>query len=576
MTDVRAGAGGRGVARMAVRPRADIVVGLLLVVAVVVHAVSRDETLDDAVYLAVLLAASVSAWVGATRSPRRQRLVGGLIAGGLTLTAVGDVLWIALESMGRGTDVSIADPPWFLSYALIAAALFVVLRRSGAGRQDVDFSLDAATIVVVSVLVLWSLSIYEIVTDTDLEPLTRAVWAAYPIADAVLLALVLRVLTSRVARTSLDPSFAVGTVLWLAADVGYLDSPAGAVDELMDIAWMVAPALLARSVWLARSAPAAVPEPVVHRRQVRQLAIAFLPLFVPPALELANHLRGRAHTPYGLVAGATVLILLAFARAARLVRSEQRALRELEQARDDALEAYRAKSMFLATMSHEIRTPLTMVLGAGELLETTDLDDFQRDLVQRVRRSGTVLRSLVDVVLDYSRLEAGEIEVVSAPVDLRQLVDTLATTYGPCAESRGVDLECVLDPGLPPEVTGDPGRLVTVLGNLLDNAVKFTPAGRVRLAVRCAGEGAMVEYVVQDSGIGIPEDHLDSVFESFTQVDSSTTRSHGGIGLGLAICRRLTDSMGGTIGVTSRLDAGNTFVVRLPLVPVAHPAAHAP
>lgn len=245
MTDVGAGAGGRGVARMAVRPRADIVVGLLLVVAVVVHAVSRDETLDDAVYLAVLLAASVSAWVGATRSPRHQRLVGGLIAGGLTLTAVGDVLWIALESMGRGTDVSIADPPWFLSYALIAAALFVVLRRSGAGRQDVDFSLDAATIVVVSVLVLWSLSIYEIVTDTDLEPLTRAVWAAYPIADAVLLALVLRVLTSRVARTSLDPSFAVGTVLWLAADVGYLDSPAGAVDELMDIAWMVAPALLA-------------------------------------------------------------------------------------------------------------------------------------------------------------------------------------------------------------------------------------------------------------------------------------------------------------------------------------------
>jgi signal transduction histidine kinase len=154
------------------------------------------------------------------------------------------------------------------------------------------------------------------------------------------------------------------------------------------------------------------------------------------------------------------------------------------------------------------------------------------------------------------------------------MVDTVATTYGPCAQSRGVALECVVDPDVPAQVVSDPGRLVTLLGNLLDNAAKFTPEGHIRLAVRGARADSMVEIVVEDTGIGIPQDHLASVFESFTQVDSSTTRHHGGIGLGLAICRRVTDSMGGTISVSSRSGTGSTFVVRLPLVPVGDGADH--
>ncbi|RYB93639.1 hypothetical protein EUA93_04270 [Nocardioides oleivorans] len=566
--------------RTSFRPRADLAVGLAVALAVVVHLVSTDDRLDRAVYLAALWIAAAAAWFGAGRAPAPQRLVGRLIAAGIALTALGDTLWLALGAMGRGTDVSVADPAWFGSYVLIAAALAVVLRHSGAGR-DLDFTIDAATIVVISVLVLWHLSVDTIVAEPGVSAFTRAVWAAYPIADAVLLALVLRVVTSRVARRSLDVTFGIGIVLWLLADLAYLTAPGGWSLELMDVAWMVAPALLARSTWLMGEVVTESPVPSTHGRPIPQLAIAFGPLLLPPLLELVAHVQGTDHTPYALVAGASVLIVLAFARSARLVRAEQRALRDLARARDEALDAYRAKSMFLATMSHEIRTPLTMVLGAGELLEETELDEFQRGMVQRVRRSGTVLRSLVDVVLDYSRLEAGQLEVVSVPVDLRRLADTLVSTYGPCAEARGVAMECVVDPDLPAEVAGDPERLVQVLGNLLDNAVKFTGSGRVRLAVRRAAEGSMVEYVVEDTGIGIAEDDLDSVFGSFTQVDSSTTRRFGGIGLGLAICRQLTVLMGGTLGVSSSLDVGSTFVVRLPLVaagmragrPVAHRAA---
>jgi signal transduction histidine kinase len=553
---------------MAVRPRRDLAVGLVLLVAVVARLVSHDDRVDDTIYVAVLTAAAVAAWVGAQRGPLERRPVGRLVAGGLALTALGDALWVVLDALGRQTDVSVADLAWFAAYSLLAAALFVVLRASGAGRQDVDFTLDAATIVVVSVLALWSLSVDAILTESDVSPATRAVWSAYPVVDAILLALVLRVLTSRTARSYLDPSFAVGTVLWLAADLGYLTSPQGVAREVMDATWMVAPVLLARGTWLYEDAPEPPPATPERGHRVRQLAIAFTPLLVPPLLELANHLRGRSHTPYALATGSVALIGLAFGRAARLVRSEQRALRDLEQARDDALEAYRAKSMFLATMSHEIRTPLTTVLGAAEILEDTPLDDGQRDLVRRVRRSGGVLRTMVDTVLDYSRLEAGQQAVTTEAVDLARLVRTLVGTYGPVAEERGLVLACDLDPALPAAVVGDHARLLQLLGNLVDNALKFTHEGRVDVSVRPAG-GNVVEYVVEDTGIGIPREHLASVFDTFTQVDSSTTRRYGGTGLGLAICREVIELMGGSLEVRSRVGTGSTFVVRLSQPPAA-------
>jgi signal transduction histidine kinase len=294
------------------------------------------------------------------------------------------------------------------------------------------------------------------------------------------------------------------------------------------------------------------------------------PLLVPPVLEYVSDQRGEPHQPTLLLVGSTVLTLLAFVRMALLIRSEERAHHDLERARDEALEASRAKSMFLATMSHEIRTPLTMVLGAGEMLEETPLDELQSDLVRRMRRSGGLLRTLVDGILDFSRIEAGEVDLCVAPFDVRDLAADLVDVYLPRAAASDIGFECVLDPGVPRTVVGDRDRLLQVLSNLLDNAFKFTHAGQVRLEVRPCASGAPgpsghLEILVADTGIGIPDAELAAVFESFRQVDGSTTRRYGGTGLGLAICRQLTELMGGSLSVTSEPGAGSVFLVRLPV-----------
>ena len=197
----------------------------LVAAAVVGYATIDSAAVTSLIYVLVLCGASVAAWVGAERGPIGHRLVGRLIAAGLSLTAVGDLLWEVLDLMGATTDVSIADPPWFASYAVLCAAMWVVLRRGDEGsRDDLTFVIDAVTVVVVSVLIFWSISIETIVADQTLAPHVRIVWAAYPVADAVLLALVVRVLMSRGARAALEPSFAVGVCLWLAADIAFLQS----------------------------------------------------------------------------------------------------------------------------------------------------------------------------------------------------------------------------------------------------------------------------------------------------------------------------------------------------------------
>ncbi len=545
--------------------------------AVVVHAVADSEGVVATVtYLGVLVGASVAAWIGAARAPRQRRLVPCLIAMGISLGALGDVSWSALDLMGASTNVSIADPPWFASYVVLCAALWVVLVRSRiGGRADAGFVIDAVTIVVVSVLVFWSISVDAIVADHTVTPFVRAVWAAYPIADAVLLALVVRVLMSRSARAALDVSFAVGVCLWLGADVAYLEAPGNAAAQvMMDTAWMVAPVLLARAAWRVCDLKPDASGSSALGGWLTQLLVAVGPLFVPAALELAADLRGQPNQPLLLFTGTTTLITLAFLRTARLIRSEDRAKQDLEVARDAALAASRAKSMFLANMSHEIRTPLTTVLASAEMLEDTSLDDLQVDLLERMHRSGELLRSLVEGILDFSRIEAGQLKLVSTPFDLHAMVTDAADVHLLRATQGGLRFESSLDPRVPRMVVGDSGRLFQVITNLLDNALKFTHQGKVSLVVRPAraaeeggGTGDVVEFIVADTGIGIREEDLESVFESFSQGDGSTTRRYGGSGLGLAICKELTQLMGGSITLHSRVGAGSTFAIRIPLAP---------
>ncbi len=275
-------------------------------------------------------------------------------------------------------------------------------------------------------------------------------------------------------------------------------------------------------------------------------------------------------TVAGVALGSAFLIYEPMLRT--VIDSQRRVMAD----RDKAIASEEAKRRFLAIMSHEIRTPMNGVLGFANLLLDTKLTAQQREFVETLRSSGTSLLSLLNDILDFSRMESGSLKLEVEDFVVEEILADVVTLLGAQAAAKHLDLSSFVDPSLPEKLRGDPGRLRQILINLVGNAIKFTESGGVTIEIKQAGTGEAGErdllFSVSDTGIGIAEDKLETIFDRFSQADSSAERKFEGSGLGLAICRELAALMQGEIGVDSTEGKGSTFWVRIRLQDVVPPA----
>ncbi|HZP88395.1 MAG TPA: response regulator [Burkholderiales bacterium] len=421
-----------------------------------------------------------------------------------------------------------------------------------ASRTDFPDQVFALSVIVMLSACILYAPVYALLLD---EPVAAAAVALSAIPCVLALAIYKRTRQARVALHGVAAaSFAI--ISFLVIWQGGLSSPAAGWLVLMPIPLVTAGDIRGGLFWfvlvmsemviLGAIELAGIPLPY-HRGENPQLLF----ILCQPGLCVV-----------------VFMFLLAVGRARHDAKQQlERRNAELSKARDLALAASQAKTQFLANISHEIRTPMNGVLGATEYLSTTSLGEEQSHFVQIIRQSGESLLALLNDVLEFSRIEAGKIELESVPFSPREIVEAVAELLAPKAAAKGLELTCSISRNVPAQVRGDPARVRQILVNLLGNAVKFTGRGEVAIeAITQPGRDGrrLMQFIVRDSGIGIDQAAQSNLFRPFVQADGSTTRPFGGSGLGLAISADLTRLMGGSLRLESEPGVGSLFYCSLP------------
>jgi len=563
---------------MALRRRAWLVALLVAAIATGGYFLMPSATVHNVYYDAFGLTASLLILGGVWLNRPARRTPWVLFAAGLFTFTVGDMMWTYYEVVRKAAPwPSVADVFYLAGYPLFCAGLMALVRSRQIRGRDRGALIDAIIVTTSLAVLAWIFLIAPSANDPSLSLLERAVSVAYPLMDVLLLAVALRLLFAPGAREASYIFLVTGLVSYLVADAVYTVlafEGTYVTGHPVDAGWLAAAAAFAVSALHPSmrdlSEPAPDREVRLTRRRIALLTAAAL--LTPTALVVPS-IHGHSSDVVLLAAASATTFVLVVMRMIGLIHEVETSADIIREQREQILAEQRVsaelrrlgemRSEFVAVASHELRTPLTSILGFGKTLQQPEVADdpvTRQECVGGIVRQGERLLRLVENLMMASHLQGGRVRPVLSEVSFGDICGEVIEGLGEAAERARL----VAPPDLSP-VISDRDLLGQVLANLLDNALKYSSAPST-CEIGARRDPDRFVFWVADLGEGIPPEDLERIFDRFYQVDSSTTRTHGGVGLGLSLVREITSALGGVVEVESEVSRGSTFTVRLPLV----------